>query len=67
MTASVPEPVGYDPSAIEVNHSYAVQVRIEDGGQLRFISDRHYAVITRGAPAHVDMVLRSVGTLAPAG
>ena len=54
--------IAYDTTKIEVNHSYAVQARIEDGGQLRFISDQHYAVVTRGAPAHVDMVLRSVGT-----
>jgi putative lipoprotein len=57
--------IAYDPSGIEANHTYAVQARIEEGGQLRFISDQHYAVITRGAPAHVDMVLRTVGALAP--
>jgi putative lipoprotein len=57
--------IAYDPSGIEANHTYTVQARIEEGGQLRFISDQHYAVITRGAPAHVDMVLRSVGALAP--
>ena len=51
----------YDPARIESNHSYAVQARIEDGGQLRFINDQRYAVITRDAPAHVDRVLRSVG------
>jgi putative lipoprotein len=54
--------IGYDPTKIEANHSYAVQARIEDDGQLRFISDQRYAVITRGAPVHVEMVLRSVPT-----
>jgi putative lipoprotein len=54
--------IAFDPSRIEANYSYAVQARIEEGGQLRFVSDRHYAVITRGAPTHVDMVLGSVGT-----
>ena len=54
--------IAYDTTKIEVNHSYAVQARIEDGGQLRFISDQHYAVVTRGALDHVDMVLRPVGT-----
>jgi putative lipoprotein len=54
--------IAYDSTRIEANHSYAVQARIEDGGQLKFISDQHYAVVTRGAPVHVDMVLRSVGT-----
>lgn len=54
--------IACDPAKIEANHSYAVQARIEDGGQLRFINDQRYSVLTRGAPAHVDMVLRSVGT-----
>lgn len=54
--------IAYDSTKIEANHSYAVQARIEDGGQLRFINDQRYAVITRGAPVHVEMVLRLVGT-----
>jgi putative lipoprotein len=53
--------IPYDPSKIDERMSYAVQVRIEDNGQLRFISDRHYPVITRDAPTRVDLVLRSVG------
>jgi len=52
--------IPFDPSKIEVNHTYAVQARIEEGGRLLFISDQLYAVITRDAPIHVDMVLRSV-------
>jgi putative lipoprotein len=54
--------IPFDPARIEASYSYAVQARIEVDGRLRFISDRHYAVITRGAPTRVDMVLRSVGT-----
>ena len=54
--------IPFDPARIEASHTYAVQARIEQDGKLRFISDRHYAVITRGAPSRVDMVLRSVGT-----
>jgi putative lipoprotein len=54
--------IPFDPAKIEPQYSYAVQARIEQDGKLRFISDRHYAVITRGAPARVDIVLRSVGT-----
>ena len=57
--------IPYDPAKIEANHTYAVQARIEDGGQLRFINDQRYAVITRGAPTHVEMVLRPVGGPAP--
>jgi len=54
--------IQFDPARIEASYSYAVQARIEVDGKLRFISDQHYAVITRGAPTHVDIVLRSVGT-----
>ena len=54
--------IAFDPAKIEARYSYAVQARIEQDGKLRFISGRHYAVITRGAPDHVDIVLRSVGT-----
>ena len=53
--------ITFDPARIEASNSYAVQARIEQDGKLRFISDRHYAVITGGAPTHVDIVLRSVG------
>jgi putative lipoprotein len=56
-----PFEIPYDPARIEANYSYAVEARIEQDGKLRFISDRHYAVITRGAPTRVDIVLRSVG------
>lgn len=52
--------ISFDRSRIEPAHRYAVQARIEDGGKLRFISDHHYAVITGGAPSHVDMVLKAV-------
>ena len=54
--------IAYDPAKIEASHSYAVQARIEDGGQLRFISDQHHAVITRDAPNEVDLVLKAVGS-----
>ena len=57
--------IPYDPAKIEANHTYAVQARIEEDGRLRFINDQHYAVITRGAPTHVDMVLKPVGGKAP--
>lgn len=52
--------IGYDPGGIDPRHTYAVQARIEDGGNLLFISDRHYAVITREAPDRVDMTLTAV-------
>ena len=53
--------IPYDPARIDQRYTYAVQARIEDGGRLLFINDQHYAVITRGAPTDVAMMLRSVG------
>jgi putative lipoprotein len=53
--------IPYDPAKIDQRFSYAVSARIEDGGKLLFINDQRYAVITRGTPTHVDMVLRPVG------
>ena len=54
--------IAYDPAGIDERMSYAVQARIEAGGRLLFISDQRHAVITRGAPRHVDMILRSAVT-----
>ena len=56
-----PFEIAYDPARIQANHTYAVQARIEDGGVLRFITDQRHAVITRGAPNHVELVLRPIG------
>lgn len=57
--------IPYDPARIDPRSSYAVAACIEDGGKPIFISDQRYAVITRGGPMHVDVVLRPVGELAP--
>jgi putative lipoprotein len=56
--------IRYDPAKIDARFSYAVQARIELDARLLFINDQRYAVITRGAPTHVDMVLRPVGACA---
>lgn len=50
--------LAYDASRIQPAHTYAVQVRIEDGGKLLFISDTVNRVITRDAPTHLDIVVR---------
>lgn len=50
--------IAYDPQRIDQRYSYAVQARIELGdGSLRFISDTHHPVLTRGAGSRVDLVL----------
>ena len=48
--------LSYDPAQIIANHTYSVSARIEVDGKLRFITDTHYPVITRGAPNHVEML-----------
>jgi putative lipoprotein len=60
-----PFEIAYDATKIEQGNTYAVQVRIEDAGKLLFISDTRHAVITRGAPTNVDIVVRQVGGPAP--
>ena len=50
----------YDAARIQPSHTYAVQVRIEDGGKLLFISDTVNRVITRDAPTHIDIVVRRI-------
>jgi putative lipoprotein len=53
--------IAYEPKRIEARFTYAVQARIEVDGQLRFINDQRYAVLTRGAGDRVDLLLRAVG------
>lgn len=48
--------LNYDPAQIVANHTYTVSARIEVDGKLRFITDTHTPVITRGAPNHVEMI-----------
>lgn len=52
--------IDYDDARLVPSHTYAVQVRIEDGGKLLFISDQMHPVLTRGAPSSVDVVVRRV-------
>ena len=53
--------IEYDPDAIDERLTYSVQARIIEGGNLAFINDTAYSVITRSNPDHVDMVLVRVG------
>jgi uncharacterized lipoprotein YbaY len=57
--------IAYDPAEVGASRTYTVQASIEESARLRFINDRRHAVITRGAPMHVDMMLRAVGGPAP--
>ena len=51
----------YDPAEIREGLSYAVRASIYLGDKMLFTTDRHYAVLTRGAGDHVDLVLIRVG------
>lgn len=48
--------LAYDPAQIIANHTYSVSARIEVDGKLRFITDTHTPVITRGAPTQVELL-----------
>ena len=50
----------YPSGEIDQRMSYAVQAKIFDRGRLRFISDHHTPVLTRGAPERVEMTLARV-------
>jgi putative lipoprotein len=57
LTTQVPVPfsLSYDPQAIQQQHTYVVQARIEVEGTLRFISTTSNPVITNGKPTTVDI------------
>ncbi len=54
----MPFELRFDPAKIDPNNRYSVSARILVDGQLRFSSDKSYAVLTRGNPAHVEMMLK---------
>ena len=53
--------IEYEPAEIDERSTYSIQVRIIAGGELAFINDTAYDVITRSIPDHVEMVLVRVG------
>jgi len=50
----------YDSSLIDERHRYAVQARILEDGQLRFISTQAYPVITGGNPNAIEVMVKPV-------
>lgn len=58
--------LSYNPRTFDPTRTYAVQARIERDGQLLFINDTNYPVLTNGAPSSVEMVLVSSGQAATA-
>lgn len=53
--------IAYDLRRIDPRHRYTIQVRILEGGQLRFTTDEAYTVITLGHPDKVDVIVKPVG------
>jgi uncharacterized lipoprotein YbaY len=57
----IPFELQYDPAAIEERNTYAVQARIEIGGELAFITTTMHQVLTRGNPAtDVEVIVEPV-------
>jgi putative lipoprotein len=50
--------IPFDPTKIDPGHSYSVRAVIRGDGQLLFISDTAYPVLTRGAGHTVDILLK---------
>ena len=53
----IPFVLDYDPDEIREGMQYGIRATITHGGDLRFTSDRHYPVLTRGAGNSADVVL----------
>lgn len=50
--------LGFPSSQIDPRHTYAARAEIRDPeGRLRFVTDTRHAVLTKGAPADVDIVM----------
>lgn len=46
----IPFTLAYAPAQIDERHEYAVSAQIEERGELRWVTTRRFAVITRGNP-----------------
>jgi putative lipoprotein len=56
----VPYSLSFDATKIEQGHAYSVNAQIRVDGELLFISDKAYPVVTRGNPSHVDVIVKTV-------
>lgn len=59
--------IAYDPGSIDVNHVYALRVRIHVGEELWFASPFDLRVLTAGNPSRAEVLLDSISAGAPAG
>jgi len=61
----VPFELRFNPAKIDSHHSYSISARIVVEGQLRFVNDRTYPVLTEGHPSRVEVNLKPVEASAP--
>lgn len=61
--SAVPAPfeLAFDPSKIDQNAFYVLEIAIADG-ERNFVAPRQYPVVTKGAPAKVEVVLAAEPT-----
>ena len=52
--------VSYDRKRIDQARTYSIHAEIHIGGERRFITTQSYPVLTRGAPANVDVVVMAL-------
>jgi putative lipoprotein len=62
----VPFELKFDPGKIDPKHMYSVRASILVDGELRFVSDKAYPVLTRGNAAHVEVIVKPVTRSTPA-
>jgi uncharacterized lipoprotein YbaY len=61
----VPFELKFNPARIDLRHAYAIRARILVEGQLRFVTDGTYRVLTQGNPWYVEINLKPVEASAP--
>jgi len=62
----VPFELKFDPGKIDPKHMYSVRASILVNGELRFVSDKAYPVLTRGNAAQVEVIVKPVTPSTPA-
>jgi putative lipoprotein len=62
----VPFELKFDAAKIDPKRTHSVTASILVDGQLRFMSDKAYPVLTRGNPAHVEVIVKLLTGRAPA-
>jgi len=54
----IPFELTYDSTMIDEKHTYSLSAKITLNGELRFLTDKSYPVVTRGNPARADLILK---------